>query len=283
MRCTASRSPRRPHEGFTLLELLVVIGILAAMAALLLPAIGQARESSRRVACLSNLRELTHATLLYLADNDGVLPDVCASNSIESPQCPLNAGKSPGAGINAFDGYPVLPTIGQLLSPYLGDNLLVWRCPDAPESKFVVSGPNPLNGTTAPNYFLPNYHYLCDKEFLKLAMINSSLTQQTKLRQWAARNVSGLRISRVTPLGANARVVLFLDHDSTFHSEGNQQIYTYPADWNYFGNFGYLDGHAEGHAYKNVDEYLGNIHGPIRQGWCGVDFTVAFPEQYAGF
>src|SRR5215469_3770688 len=106
------------QPGFTLLEMLVVLGVIAAMATLLLPTIGRARESSRRAACLANLRDLTHATLLYMADNDDVLPDACASNFIESPQCPLSTGKSPGQ--IAFNGYPVLPTIGQLLSPYLG-------------------------------------------------------------------------------------------------------------------------------------------------------------------
>jgi prepilin-type N-terminal cleavage/methylation domain-containing protein/prepilin-type processing-associated H-X9-DG protein len=271
----------RENRGFTLLEMLIVIGVIAAMATLLLPAIGQARESSRRAACLANLRDLTHATLAYMADNDGVLPDACASNSVESPQCPLSTGKPPGQ--IAFGGYPVLPTIGQLLAPYLGGRYAAWKCPDAPDARFTMSGPDPMAGTSAPNYWLPAYHYVCDKEYVKQAILNSALTQQTRLRQWAARNVSGLRINRVSPLGANSRVVLFFDHDSTFHSDGNKQIYTYPGDWNYFGNFGYLDGHAEGHAYKNVDEYLANIHGPIRQSWFGVDFTSAFPEQYAGF
>jgi prepilin-type N-terminal cleavage/methylation domain-containing protein len=273
------RRPRQP--GFTLLELLVVLGVIAAMAALLLPTIAQAREASRRAACLANLRDLAHATLLYMADNDNVLPDASASNSIESPQCPLSSGKTPGQ--IAFNGYPVLPTIGQLLSPYLGGRSSVWMCPDAPQSKFYTSGPDPMAGTTAPNYWLPAYHYLSDKEYVKQAMINSALTQQTRLRVWAARNVSGLRSNKIIPLGGGTSVVLFLDHDSTFHSDGNQQIYTYAGDWNYFGNFAYLDGRAEGHAYKNVDGYLANIHGPIRQGWFGVDFPTVFPEQYVGF
>jgi prepilin-type N-terminal cleavage/methylation domain-containing protein len=51
--------------GFTLVELLVVIGIIALLVAILVPALSKAREKSRRTACLSNLRSLGQAMFLY--------------------------------------------------------------------------------------------------------------------------------------------------------------------------------------------------------------------------
>jgi prepilin-type N-terminal cleavage/methylation domain-containing protein/prepilin-type processing-associated H-X9-DG protein len=65
---------RRRLRAFTLVELLVVIGIIAVLIAMLLPALNAAREQSRRTVCLSNLRQLGIYLKLYGAQNKDVLP-----------------------------------------------------------------------------------------------------------------------------------------------------------------------------------------------------------------
>jgi general secretion pathway protein G len=65
---------RRHPAAFTLVELLVVIGIIAVLIALLLPALGRAREAARTVACASNIRQIGIACLAYANRNDGYLP-----------------------------------------------------------------------------------------------------------------------------------------------------------------------------------------------------------------
>jgi len=62
-------------RGFTLVELLVVIGIIAVLIGLLIPTLGKAREASRVTVCRSNLREIHHAMVMYANDNRDMFPD----------------------------------------------------------------------------------------------------------------------------------------------------------------------------------------------------------------
>ena len=61
----------RTPRGFTLIELLVVIAIIAILAALLMPALKSARESARRAACLSNLKQIGACIHAYAGENEG--------------------------------------------------------------------------------------------------------------------------------------------------------------------------------------------------------------------
>ncbi len=62
-------------DGFTLVELLVVIAIIALLASMLLPALARAKAKSRRISCISNLRQLGITFSLYTSDNAERFPD----------------------------------------------------------------------------------------------------------------------------------------------------------------------------------------------------------------
>jgi len=69
-----NKEERAKRGGFTLVELLVVIGIIAALVAILLPALQKAREQAQQVKCMSNLRQLGMGFLQYCDANKGLVP-----------------------------------------------------------------------------------------------------------------------------------------------------------------------------------------------------------------
>lgn len=122
-------SKSSPHaRGFTLVELLIVIGIVALLIGILLPALNQARQMSRRTKCLSNLRSMAIAQAMYAAENKNLL--VVAGDGSYAPQ---------GSWIG-------------LLEPYAGKPL-VRVCPDDRSPFFE----NPDTTTGASVYRTTSY------------------------------------------------------------------------------------------------------------------------------
>jgi len=69
--------PRRPSQAaFTLIELLVVVAIISVLASMLLPALSNARDSARRIACANNMKQIFTAFTFYADENDDYLPPV---------------------------------------------------------------------------------------------------------------------------------------------------------------------------------------------------------------
>ncbi len=76
------------RRAFTLIELLVVIAIIAILAAILFPVFGQAREKARSVSCLSNLKQLGLASVMYAQDYDDMYLPHCLRNLADFSQTP---------------------------------------------------------------------------------------------------------------------------------------------------------------------------------------------------
>src|SRR5712691_3291560 len=130
------------RRGFTLVELLVVIAILALLAAMLFPVLAQAREAARRSTCLSNLRQLGVAFMMYAGDYDETLPE--AGGDFDSPAAWIEyASPEQRGGI-----YPYLRQFSKT-----GPS--VYRCPDGlPDTSKYAS----VSSTYAMNDYIRPWH-----------------------------------------------------------------------------------------------------------------------------
>jgi prepilin-type N-terminal cleavage/methylation domain-containing protein/prepilin-type processing-associated H-X9-DG protein len=134
----------RRQRAFTLIELLVVIAIIAILAAILFPVFAQAREKARAVSCLSNIKQIGLATVMYVQDYDETFPMELYMGASGSGPC-------------------IVPSYVELV-PY-ERNTQIYACPSDPTplnfplAMSVISMPPPC--TTSPplqyvSYF-PNY------------------------------------------------------------------------------------------------------------------------------
>ena len=114
-------------------EMLVVAGILVTLALLILPIVSKARDASRSVSCLANLRQLSVSFRLYAEDHSGVLPDPAVSEipwerslsryiPVDTFRCPADRELAPATG-SSYDWRDTGESLTSLAGRTLGEPL----------------------------------------------------------------------------------------------------------------------------------------------------------------
>lgn len=184
------------YRFFTLIELLVVIGIIALLAAILFPVFAQVRGKARQTTCLSNLKQIGAANLMYASDYDDY---------------PVWGGDPPDLNTDTWFGNTDAESFKpqhEVLMPYI-KNKTIWKCPS--DTGFEHCGP--YNGTDL---------YARPSSFEKFGSSYITRTEIILLK----RPISTLEAVTVDNqrVGA-AGIGLFFDATRDFHHDRNNTAY----------------------------------------------------------
>jgi general secretion pathway protein G len=162
-------------RAFTLIELLVVIGIIAILAALLFPVFARAKAAAKQTTCLSNLRQIGDAMVLYMADYDDFFPR--GVDPVDHCRPEIWSG-SPGWQAQI----PEMPYLHDVLQPYLKSRA-VFHCP-SDSGTLCIDNNWPLQLPSSPSLFEvygTSYFYRTEIAFRQAS--------QTSLQELARTNV----------------------------------------------------------------------------------------------
>jgi prepilin-type N-terminal cleavage/methylation domain-containing protein/prepilin-type processing-associated H-X9-DG protein len=235
----------RKRRAFTLVELLVVIGIIAVLVALLLPSLNRAREQARRTNCLSNLRQIGAAILMYAQANEGETVPLYYPYNVPGKKVGIDATSSfgPVAGFVAPPGGPSACGAALLIANglqgnganYLGTND-VFFCPnDEYRRPFrdPVSGWGPYiqtslgtqNSQSYWHWYLPERYWNRTTGAIQYNVITTANSRVNA--KFAAQKMLWTDQYIPTPPAGNTITDLF----KNFHKDGMNVLY--------------LDGHAK--------------------------------------
>lgn len=266
------------HCGFTLVELLVVIGIIAVLIAMLLPALTKARQSAQTVACMSNLHQIGVAAAMYENDNHGIMPPIYNGPNGVAGSFTVTYGGTPYTF--AYDNNLNPQDWTTTLSKYLGYN---WDpgTPDSPQTQ--SNSPRPPGYTSQlPGYLRCPTPTVFDYASTRLFPANVFYSQFYVRPTSYAMTIFGSSIqvdpadpTHKTPKYYFANVSWLVS--SEFILVGEQNSYTYPHGYWYLNDWQYMPWISFRHntsGLDNLSNISANVHSmPLPKGLTNALFA----------
>ena len=227
---------RRPGDAFTLIELLVVVAIISVLAALLLPALKNARDAAKAAKCLSNLKQMGIAALMYVDDSGGRAMD--AGGDWSQTAC----GSTPNnCSLIVMPGERWAKWLDRIF-PYVASNVQVLECP----SQLTERGSQQMPAPYPPRKYTPGY--LMNMHAFKWNTGESIMLSDVKHpydKAWFGDSAYGIPgtqpVTYDTWSPLSCRVEQFANQIrpiSRRHRDGSNLLF--------------FDGHAEWMSYKNA-------------------------------
>ncbi len=259
----------KKNKGFTLVELLVVIAVIALLMAILLPALSKARIQAKRITCLSGLKQLVTAWMAYADNSDGKLvnggqPPSNTNPSVTEPywRTSFNTTDDPGYDWSwkVFFDYSGTLTYEQRVEKLKKgalfrycNNVKAYRCPEAESDMhrtYII--PESMNASMHPGYHP-----------------EGQIIKRTGQLKKSAERVVFFEEKRISPDAFMYPYVNdpYWDSDKPNIMHGNG------------ANFGFADGHADYHAWECSSTIELSKCDP-----CGAlsEYKDACPENYDG-
>lgn len=250
------RSSPTCATAFTLIELLVVIAIIAILASLLLPALGKAKAKAQGIQCLSNMRQLGLAWIMYTLEHEDRVPpntwreDANPNLTWVAGWLTLDGGDNLGfPGINNPDNTNELYLRRSLLAPFGADSVGIWKCP-ADKALSTIGGKRyPHVRTMSMNQWIGDYDARTGREWEPWTPGFRIIKKVTEMIDPAPAKTYVLLDERddsindgyfaVTLDGfQNPKLINIVDYPSAYHNGA--------------GGFSFADGHAEIHRWLDA-------------------------------
>jgi len=222
------------RQGFTLVEMLVVIAIISLLAAILFPVLSRVRERAKQTSCMSNMRQLGMALTLYLNDkNEGFPPFVVGQTDPRPLPLIERASKVDGPVPPAVPEVPadlyIMEIAGSGLAhfvswmdciyPYTGRSLTLFTCPSHRQSVTDLTDPNVAFGGSPEEYAyvtnnrfkVPSFAYVTGYSNI-YGSVGGNPALSYNIAGWPSYRP--VRLSMVQ----DATYKLFLTHDYTLYS-----------------------------------------------------------------